>query len=98
MKRTTDTMVLVAVPGITTSYAHNGILYPVRNDLGQMFFTAYVVPDPEQFMRELNRTIAITNLGSIIGHYWIIGDDGSWNLTEAPDLYTSPLCEHSPFL
>jgi hypothetical protein len=91
-------MVFIAVPGITNSYAHKGVLYLVQNDLGPMPFTAYDVPYPDQFMRELNRTITTTNVDSIIGHYWIIGDDDSWNLTEAPDLYTSPRCEHSPFL
>ena len=90
-------MVLVVVPKNTISQNPCGVLY-IAGNLDPVFFTAYVVFDPDQLMRELNMTITTTNVDSIIGHYWVIGDDGSWNLTEAPDLYTSSLCEHPPFL
>jgi hypothetical protein len=94
-------MVIIVVPGNTADYI-NGILGVKFVDEHPYIYTTYVTNNPEQFIRVLNQIIATTrsatSLDSIICFYWVVDDERTWNLIEAPDLYTSPLCESSPFL
>lgn len=95
------TMVIIVVPGNTTNYI-NGILCFNPVNKTPCIYTTYVTDDPDKFIRLLNQIIATTrtatSLDSIICFYWVVDAERTWNLIYAPDIYTSPLCESSPFL